>query len=158
MFNLIKLLCFICVFILSAQGHAVPREPKNFTIFYNEEITGVDDSQLSTSPMSNVISVDGFSAATVAVTLTHDSATTLVLACQQSLDNIAWDAMKKIDTASGSGVATQRDLTISESVSGNTTVIFAPITVSAKFFKCSVSGAGATTSDLVTMKIMLGVL
>lgn len=152
--------CFCMLFLMLPfyAANAVPREPKNLTLFVDDTVLGVTDAALNASPESVAVNLDGYSALTVQVALTRVAATTLVLACKQSIDGVVWDAFKKIDMSSGSGVGTQIDLTVSEAVSGSGTVIFAPLTFCAKYVKCSVSGASATSLDKVTMKFFAGVL
>jgi len=149
------------LFLLCVPLHvvyAVPREPRNLTLFVGDAVLGVTDAALNSSPESVAVNLDGYSALTVQVSLTRSAATTVVLSCKQSIDGEVWDAFKKIDMESGSGVGTQLDLTVSEAVSGSGTIIFAPLTFCAKFVKCSLSGASATSLDKVTMKFFAGVL
>lgn len=153
------ILCLLAViFVPLKKANAVPREPKNLTFYVGPAVLGVSDAALNSSPISSPINLDGYSALTVQVTLTRAAATTLVLACQQSIDGLIWDAFKKIDMTSGSGVGAQVDLSVSEPVAASTTVIFAPLTFCARFVKCAVTGANATSADKVTMSFFAGVL
>jgi hypothetical protein len=139
-----RILAILLISLFPVAALAVSSAPE---IVSRSIATGITAADLSTGPTTITLDVRSFSLIKLQVRLVRGGlATDVNIKCEESDDGTTWS---KVTTTDAAGVTTELSLTFATTVTVNFTV--RPDVTGFINFRCTFTGAGATSSDLITV-------
>lgn len=141
-----KIFALVFVLLLPVVAFAGAESPEIVT---SELTTGIASADLSTSPTTSTLSVQGFSLVKMTIRLVRNLATDIVMTCEES-DASAFTNPSEVTSTDSSGVVTK--LTLSRlSIGANVTYTVRPDVTGFLFFRCTFTGTASTSTDFLTV-------
>jgi len=142
-----QILAFLLVALLASPAFAAV--PQAREIVTSELTTGITSVDLSTSPTTSTLSVQGFSLVKMTILLVRNLATDIVMTCEES-DVSAFTNPSEVTTTDSNGLVTK--LTLSRlSIGANVTYTMRPDVTGFLFFRCTFTGTASTSTDFLTV-------
>ncbi len=147
---------------MGMEAQAAPREANTHWLYVagtgTRDTSGINGAALNGSPQSSAIDTSGWNVVTPTVVLTRVAATTLVLTCITSQDGTNYGSVPSAGALSSGAGNVYALVWTWPNISGSGTFNFPTFTVNARYMKCTLTGASAGASDLVTLQLLLGVV